>query len=115
MCALCGILVDGPHWTESGTDGGRSDSNKSNQDQYLEKAHRIKILNIVLRPLGARAEDWSGQYIVRNLAGGASDVAPNLPAIWKSLEYILNREIDPLDPDFLLKLEKVHTDFEQLG
>ena len=23
MCALCGVLMEGPHWTEAGTDAGQ--------------------------------------------------------------------------------------------
>jgi len=108
MCALCGILVDGPHWTETGTDSGHEAYEADARRIYLERVYRLQILNNILKPFGASAEDWSGgQYIVRNMAGGASDVVPNLPALWKSLEFILNQEVDPLSTEFLNKIEKV--------
>lgn len=107
MCALCGILVDGPHWTEAGTDAGRLDSTPDSRTLYLERVYRLDVLNHVLAPFGAVAEDWAGgQYIVRNRAGGASDVVPNLPALWKSLEFVTNRDIDPLRPDYLDRVER---------
>ena len=107
MCALCGILVDGPHWTEAGTNAGRSATTPEARKLYLERVYRIKVLNQVLRPFGAVAEDWAGgQYIVRNRAGGASDVTANLPALWKSLDYVTNGAADPLDPDYLKRIEQ---------
>ena len=108
MCALCDILIDGPHWTETGTNVGNNQYMSDSRSLYLERFYRLKVLNYVLKPYGAVAEDWSGgQYIVRNLAGGASDVAPNLPALWKSLEFILNRRVDPLSKEFLSEIEKI--------
>tara|TARA_B100001142_G_C13935251_1_gene500962 strand:+ start:107 stop:448 length:342 start_codon:yes stop_codon:yes gene_type:complete len=107
MCALCGILVDGPHWTESGTDAGHATSRLNQRELYLERVYRLRILNQILAPFGAVAEDWAGgQYIIRNISGGASDVVPNLPALWKSLESVLNKDVDPLAQEFLSHIEK---------
>ena len=45
MCALCGILTDGPHWTEAGTDVGRAGVGPEGRQRYLERMYRLKLLN----------------------------------------------------------------------
>ena len=107
MCALCGMLVDGPLWTESGTDAGRSDRSKTERDRLLERSNRVKTLNAVLRHYGCAARDWSGnQYIVQNLSGGASEIVFNLPQLWQAIENISHRVADPLDVNLIELLEE---------
>jgi len=107
MCALCGMLVDGPHWTESGTNSGRSEVSTSEHIRRLERSNRVKSLNIVLRHYGCAARDWSGtQYVIQNISGGASEIIFNLPQLWKAMENITLRDADPLDVNLIKYLEE---------
>ena len=110
MCALCGMLMDGPHWTEAGTDAGRSDAAPSGRSRLLERDYRINLINRVLDHYGCSARDWAGsQYIVHNASGGASEVVINLPQLWQAMENITRKVADPLDAKLIDHLEgRVH-------
>jgi hypothetical protein len=106
MCALCGVLMDGPHWTEAGTDAGRSDDAPEGRTRYLERVYRIALINRVLGHYGCQARDWAGnQYVVQNISGGASEVVVNLPQLWQALENVTRKPADPLDPELIGRLE----------
>ena len=106
MCALCGGLMEGPHWTEAGTDAGRSDDAPGGRGRYLERDYRITIINRVLGHYGCSARDWAGnQYIVQNASGGASEVVINLPQLWQAMENITRKTADPLDAKLIGRLE----------
>lgn len=107
MCALCGVLMDGPHWTEAGTDAGRSGAALEARTRYLDRVYRLKLVNRVLEGYGCTADDFAGgQYVVRNKAGGATEVVANLPQLWLALENVCHKPADPLDPDLIARLEK---------
>ena len=106
MCALCGVLMDGPHWTEAGTDGGRFDDAPTGRDRYLERNYRITLINDVLGHYGCSAREWAGnQYIVQNASGGASEVVVNLPQVWQAMENITRKLADPLNAKLVARLE----------
>ena len=106
MCALCGVLMDGPHWTEAGSDAGRSDDAPQEHQRLLEREYRIALINKMLGHYGCVARDWAGsQYIVQNLSGGASEVVVNLPQLWQALENITRTPADPLDAKLIGRLE----------
>ncbi len=106
MCALCGILGDAPHWTETGTDAGRSDATPDQRTRYLERIDRLALLNRILAAYGCQAEDWAGvQYMVRRLSGGATEVVGDLPQIWLAVERLIGSPPDPLDPGLVSALE----------
>lgn len=107
MCALCGALADGPHWTEAGTDAGRADRAPGGRARHLERRHRLALLNRVLAAFGCAADDWAGaQYLVHNRSGGATEVTADLPGIWTAVERLTGRAADPLDPALVAALEE---------
>ncbi|MDP7343815.1 MAG: hypothetical protein QGI52_08765 [Alphaproteobacteria bacterium] len=107
MCALCGMLMDGPHWTEAGTDAGRVDDAPDGRSLLLERDYRITLINRVLGHYGCSARDWAGsQYIVQNASGGASEVVINLPQLWQAIENITRKMADPLDAKLIGRLEE---------
>ena len=107
MCALCGVLSDGPHWTEAGTDGGRAREAPAGRARHLERRHRLALLNRILAAYGCKADDWAGaQYLVHNRSGGATEVVADLPRIWLAVERLIRRPPDPLDPDLVSVLEE---------
>jgi hypothetical protein len=107
MCGLCGTLMEGPHWSESGTNLGRAAEIASPRRRHLERAYRVRLLNRVLERFGCRAEDWTGgQYIVRS-PNGAADVVGSLPQLWRAVEALSRRLADPLDVALIERLERV--------
>lgn len=107
MCALCGVLNDGPHWTEAGTDAGQRADVVKGRERYLEQVYRVKLINLVLAAYGCTAEAWAGgQYIVRNKSGGGSMVVQNLPMIWQAVEDLTKRVADPLADDLVGSLDQ---------
>lgn len=107
MCALCGVLIDGPHWTEAGTDASRADDAPRARARYLERDYRISLINHVLGHYGCQARDWAGnQYVVQNISGGATAVVANLPQLWEALENVTRKTADPLDSELIGSLEK---------
>ena len=107
MCALCGVLTDGPHWTEAGTDAGQRGDMVIGRERFLEQVYRVKLINRVLEPYGCTAEAWAGnQYIVRNKSGGGSTVVPNLPLLWQAVEDLTKRVADPLAADLVSALDR---------
>ena len=107
MCALCGVFSDGPHWTEAGTDAGRSAAaTPSGRERHLERARRLALLNRVLGLYGCAADDWAGaHYMVQRRSGGATEMASDLPTLWAALESLTGQAPDPLDPALVARLE----------
>jgi len=106
MCGLCGTLMDGPHWTEGGTDAGRQGDPADSRQMVRERAYRVRLLNRVLERFSCKADDWAGgQYVVRSLTG-AAELVGNLPQLWKAVEAVSGRAVDPLDRALLERLEQ---------
>jgi len=106
MCGLCGTLMEGPHWSETGTDAARSGEVPGGRQRYLERAYRVRLINRVLERFGCRSEDWTGgQYIVRS-PNGAAEVVTSLPQLWRAVESLGGRPADPLEPALIERLEK---------
>ena len=99
MCALCGVLTDGPHWTEAGTDAGRSAAAPTGRDRHLERMRRLALLNRVLAAYGCTADDWAGaHYMVHRPSGGATEMATDLPGLWLAVEGAGRTRAGPARP-----------------
>ena len=104
MCAFCNLVSAGPHWTEAGTDAGRSAVNQAGRTRYLDRASRVKVLNKILGHYGCKVSDWANdKYVVRSLRGHA-EVVDSLPQVWAAVDRISRRQSDPLDPALLAAL-----------
>jgi len=101
MCAFCTMFAGGPHWTEAGTDSGRSSAAPVGNARFVDRAYRLKLVNRILRHYGCKADDWAGgQYLVHS-SRGRTEVVEQLPQIWMTVEAIAAKPIDPLDPQLL--------------
>lgn len=104
MCAFCAVFSSGPHWTEAGTDVGRSGTTPTGHARFLDRAYRLKLVNRILDYYGCKAEDWAGgQYLVHSRRG-QTELVDYLPQIWMTVEGIAKKPADPLDPALLAKL-----------
>ena len=66
----------------------------------------MKLINRIFGFYGCTAEDWAGNaYLVRSQQGHM-EVIDNLPQIWMSVESIVRKPADPLDPDLIVALNK---------
>ena len=96
------MMADGSaHWTEAGTDAGRSGEPESGRERYLGRLHRVSLVNRILDHYGCQAADWANnQYVVQSRAGRTAMVA-HLPQVWAAAEEIAGRPLDPLAPALL--------------
>jgi len=104
MCGFCAGLPGVPHWTESGSDAARLDAAELSHELRLERALRVRIVNRVLAHYGCKVSDWmGGTYLVSSLRG-RTELVDRLPQVWKIVEEIAGRPLDPLDPALLAAL-----------
>lgn len=104
MCAFCTMFSSGPHWTEAGTNVGRSGVTPVGNARFVDRAYRLKLINRILRHYGCKADDWAGgQYLVHSHRG-RTEVVEQLPQIWMTVEDIAAKPVDPLDPKLLSML-----------
>ena len=90
MCSLCGVLLN-EGWAEQGGD-------------RRARVLRLRLLNRVLSHYGLRLDEWAGRvYILRDQTG-RSAVVEDLGSIWREAELLARKQLDPLDPDLLLRL-----------
>ncbi len=98
------MFSSGPHWTEAGTDVGRSGTTPVGHSRFLDRAYRLKLVNRILNYYGCKADDWAGgQYLVHSYRG-RTDLVDYLPQIWMTVEAIAKKPADPLDPKLLAAL-----------
>jgi hypothetical protein len=89
MCGLCGVLAN-EHWAEAGGD-------------RRSRVFRAALLDRVLAQAGLDAQEWGGQYVVRDRVG-RSVVVLDLAGVWTAAEQLAGRRLDPLDPSLLRAL-----------
>lgn len=103
MCGFCAFVSGMPHWTESGSDAATGIPIDS-REQRLERIFRVSLVNMLLEGHGCTVDDWSlDQYIVRSRTG-RSELVAALPQVWRTVEEIAGRPVDPLDPALLARL-----------
>ena len=107
MCAFCAMLSGGgAHWTEAGTDAGRSREGESGRSRYLNRLYRVGLMNRILDYYDCAVEDWANnKYIVRSHSGRTA-IVDQLPQVWMTVDDIAGRPTDPLDSGLLEKLRR---------
>jgi hypothetical protein len=97
MCALCGALGGGGHWTDTAAGAGE-------RARRRERLTRASLANTVLRHYGLAMSDWQGSsYMLRSATGG-SVMVDNLTGLWPAAEQLSGRRCDPLDEALLERL-----------
>ena len=107
MCAFCAMLSGGgAHWTEAGTDAGRSREEETGRSRYLNRLYRVGLMNRILDYYDCAVEDWANnKYIVRGHSGRTA-IVDQLPQVWMTVDDIAGRPTDPLDSGLLEKLRR---------
>jgi hypothetical protein len=105
VCGLCGILGDDSHWADGLT--GPEVARASAVPWLRRRARRERIVlgNVVLAHYGLLLADWQGREFVLRSRTGATVLASTLGDLWPKAEQLAGREIDPLDPALLDRLD----------
>jgi hypothetical protein len=105
MCALCGTLGGDEHWTDAVARDGVYTRNADPVQRRLERARRVRVANRALRPFGLRLSDWQGKSFLLATLTGKSEIVGDLGHLWPVAERLSGRTCDPLDPEFLARLD----------
>ncbi|MHC9236336.1 hypothetical protein ACX9MO_11915 [Pseudooceanicola sp. 502str34] len=105
MCALCGILGCDDHWTAAVAREGVYSRLTSPQAHRAEAAARARVVNRALAPLRITFGDWQKRSYVLRGPTGKTAIFEGLNHLWAEAETLAGREIDPLDPAYLDRLE----------
>ena len=108
MCGFCAVFNDIPHWTDTASDAGDCDSASGGHEWRLTRQRRLQIMNAVLVHFGCRVDDWMGGQFMVASQRGRTELVEQLPQVWRVVENIAGREIDPLDPSLLAALRARH-------
>lgn len=92
MCGVCGTLGGEEHWSS----GAGRIQGSAGLTRRAERAERIRILNLVLRPSHVRISDWHGRSFLVVGSTGKQQVVDSLPHIWSAVQEMTGRCIDPL-------------------
>ena len=95
MCALCGGLIGGRHWSDSGGDA---------RSRQSERRDRIRFLNRVLGHYRMEVRAWGRDGYLLSGRDMPSLLAENLPALWAKVEEARGVRCTPLDPALLAAL-----------
>ncbi|WP_315834015.1 hypothetical protein [Bradyrhizobium prioriisuperbiae] len=108
MCALCGGLGGDEHWTDAVAREGVYTRNADPVQRRRERALRVRVANRALKPFGLRLADWQGASFLLTTLTGKSEIVGDLGHLWSTAERLSGRLCDPLDPDFLARLDANH-------
>ena len=105
MCALCGVLGGGEHWTDAAPRPGVFTRTADPLARRRERARRVRLANRVLRAYGLTLSDWQGASFVLATATGKSALVADLAHLWREAEALTGRACDPLDPWLLQRMD----------
>ncbi len=105
MCALCGVLGGGGHWTDAAARLGVFTRNVDSAARRRERARRVAEANRVLAHYRLSLADWQGTSFLLSTATGKTEIVDNLGHLWSAAEKLAGRPGDPHDPAQLERLE----------
>lgn len=107
MCEVCAIFGAGEHWSDFGRLRNERFPFDDIQHYRDERTRRLMLLNRLLAPYGLTVEDWDGEATLLVDRQGRSQIAPTLGDLWKCMESLAGRSLDPLAQDFLRGIDSV--------
>jgi hypothetical protein len=108
MCSLCGVLGGNEHWTDAVARPGVYTRNASPVERRRERAHRVRIANLVLTRFGMAVADWQGTAFVLSTRTGKTELITDLGHLWPAAERLAGRVCDPLALEVVERLERRH-------
>jgi hypothetical protein len=95
MCTLCGGLMGGRHWADTG---------RNTQALRRERGARIRLLNRILGHYEVAVRAWGSDGYLLTGKRVPSQLADNLPSLWSKVEQTRGVHCNPLDEDLLAAL-----------
>lgn len=105
MCSLCGVLGGNEHWTDAAARPGVFTRNDSRLDRRRERLNRVIAANRMLSAFGLTLADWQGASFVLSTRTGKSEIIEDLGHLWPAAERLAGRVFDPLDDEFIARME----------
>lgn len=73
-----------------------------------DRDRRARMASTALEAWGLSLQDWEGSsYILRDRKGNSA-VVPDLAQVWQAAEVMTGAPLDPLDPELLAALRRMH-------
>lgn len=98
MCGMCGIWGNTWHWTVA---AAPAESVSASRPRMALRAKQAAALSVVAAPLRTTVFDWSGSSWLIQGPSGATEIAETLPQVWKGIELVSGRALDPLAEEFI--------------
>ena len=105
MCALCGVLGGGEHWTDAVARPGVFTRNTDPASRRRERMKRVAAANLILQHYRMSLADWQGSALVLSTATGKTEIVADLAHLWMAAERLLGRPCDPLDENIIALFE----------
>lgn len=94
MCGICGLLDNGPQW---------SDSLRQDLPQRQLRLRQLALLNRALKPWRLTLSEFHNSWLLASPTGQQA-IAPSLDQLWKEAEKMARCSLDPLDERWLAAL-----------
>lgn len=88
MCGMCGLLGGPAHWSNSTPGAGQQ--RRQRMLQLARANHFLKLFRLELH-------DFHGQSYLLTTPTGRQELAPDFAALWRAVENLQGRPVDPLD------------------
>jgi hypothetical protein len=106
VCALCGVLGSGEHWTDAVARDSVYSRNADPVGRRRERARRVRIANLVLAHFGLNVTDWQGTAFLLSTRTGKTEIIGDLGHLWPAAERLSGRPCDPLALPLITRLEQ---------
>lgn len=94
MCGVCGLLDNGPQWSDP----------LRQEISTPASLRQLALLNRTLKPWRLSLTEFHGQWLLASPTG-QQVLVHSLDRLWKEAEKMLHQAIDPLDDAWLASLE----------
>ena len=91
MCGVCGLLDNGPQW---------SDPLRQDIPQRQLRLQQLALLNRALKPWRLTLTEFHNSWLLASPTGQQM-LVNSLDVLWQEAEKMIQRPIDPLDDTWL--------------
>lgn len=107
MCSLCGVLGYDDHWTSAVARPGVYTHNTDRVSRRREASRRLALANALLSTRRLALAEWQGRSYVLASPTGRTQIFDALSHLWPEAEAMAGRPFDPLDLDFIERIEAI--------
>ena len=96
MCGVCGVLGGRRHWSA----GAGVHDGAVTPTQRAERAQLARLLDRITQRRAVRVSTWTGTSFLVSGPTGATEIAETLADVWRALDRLAARPVDPLDDEW---------------